>query len=128
MILLDTNALLWLAMDSPRLGELARRRISSERTFYSSVSITEISIKHMFGRLPLPGGDTFPSVFDHNGLVELPLTARHSATLLDEPTLLRHDPFDRMILAQARAERCHLFTSDPVLLGLGHPWIDDCSA
>lgn len=37
--------------------------------------------------------------------------------------VVRHDPFDRMILAQAHVERMRLLTSDQVLLGLGFDWI-----
>ncbi|PZU41080.1 MAG: PIN domain nuclease [Microbacterium sp.] len=126
MILLDTNAALWLYHDSRDLGALSRRRIGrATRVFYSAATVLEITIKHMLGRLPLPGGQDFPSVFESSGLVELPLTARHAVMLAAFPALARHDPFDRMLLAQARAEGLDLITSDATMLSLDEPWIID---
>jgi PIN domain nuclease of toxin-antitoxin system len=126
VILLDTNALLWVVRDDSALGALARGRIDeASRVHYSPVSITEITIKHMLGRIALPGGEEFPTIFARSGLVELPFVAEHAASVAQYPTLVRHDPFDRMLLAQARVERMALITSDQVLLALGEPWIVD---
>lgn len=128
-MLLDTHALLWLAIDDERLGVRARERISaSMRVYYSAVSISEIAIKHMLGRIKLPGGDRFPEVFGQMGLSELPFTARHAKALLDESSLVRHDPFDRFLLAQASADGLPFLTSDRTLLALDRPWIHDARA
>lgn len=125
-MLLDTNALLWLVHDSPRLGPVSRDLIDGKRrVHYSSISVTEITIKHMLGRMPLPGGAGFPEIFERSGLTELPLRANHAATLLDFGALARHDPFDRMLLAQAKQERLTLLTSDSTLLALDEDWIVD---
>lgn len=59
------------------------------------------------------------------GLRELPFRERHAVTMSQFPQLARHDPFDRMLLAQAQAEDLMLLTSDRVLLGLGHDWVVD---
>ena len=48
--------------------------------------------------------------------------------MLRFPALVRHDPFDRMILAQAEAERMTLLTADRTLLVLGQTWIVDARA
>lgn len=126
MILLDTNALIWLVHDSPRLGRISRELIGdSKLVHYSSVSVTEISIKHMLGKMPLPGGAGFPDIFNRSGLTELPLRTEHAAALLDFGTLVRHDPFDRILLAQAKQERLTLLTSDSTLLALDEDWIVD---
>lgn len=126
MIVLDTNALLWLMHDSARLGPESRRLIdAATRVHYSSVSVSEIMIKHLLGRMPLPGGDRFPDVFRAAGLAELPLHSTHAAELGAFPALARHDPFDRLILAQCKAEGMHLLTSDRTLLELGESWIHD---
>lgn len=128
-MLLDTHALLWLALDDDRLGPDARDQIvRSTRVYYSAVSISEIAIKHMLGRVSLPGGDQFPEAFGRMGLTELPFTSRHAKDLLKEPRLVRHDPFDRFLLAQASAEGIALLTADATLLGLGQPWIRDARA
>lgn len=128
MILLDANALLWLYRDSADLGADARIRIqNADRVYFSSATVMEITIKHMLGRLPLPGGDAFPEVFERSGLTELPFTSGHAAAMAGFPALVRHDPFDRMLLAQARSEAFDLITSDAVLLALGEPWIHDAT-
>lgn len=125
-MLLDTNALLWLHRDSADLGHRARVRIdAAPRVHFSAASVLEITIKHMLGRLPLPGGDAFPGVFARSGLVELPFTSVHAAAMTRFASLSRHDPFDRMLLAQAATESFELLTSDATLLGLGEPWIHD---
>ncbi|BDZ39838.1 type II toxin-antitoxin system VapC family toxin [Microbacterium suwonense] len=127
-MLLDTHALLWLTMDDARLGERARDRIMhAPRVLYSSVSISELVIKHMLGKIELPGGERFPEIFARSGLVELPFTARHANALRDDPTLVRHNPFDRMLIAQARAEGIELLTADRVLLGLDRQWVHDAA-
>lgn len=125
-MLLDTHALLWLTLDDARLGEQARDRIlHAPRVLYSAVSISELVIKHMLGRIELPGGELFPEIFTRSGLAELPFTARHANAMRDDPTLARHDPFDRMLVAQARAEGIELLTTDRTLLGMKRPWIHD---
>jgi PIN domain nuclease of toxin-antitoxin system len=129
MILLDTNALLWVYRDDRSLGEEARDRIGrASRVMYSAVSVMEITMKHMLGRVPLPGDGDLPAAFARSGLMELPFTAQHAATLLRFPTLARHDPFDRMLLAQATSESCDLLTSDATLLALGEARVHDARA
>lgn len=129
MILLDTNALLWLAVNDPRLGVEAREQIANDGpTFYSAVSVAEITIKNALGKLPRPGGDRFPEVFDEMGLQEMPLNSRQAAAMQDLPGLDRHDPFDRLLAAQAYENRCTLLTTDRPLLALGLRWIRDARA
>lgn len=98
---------------------------NKKRVHYSPISITEITIKHMLGRMPLPGGATFPEIFTASGLTALPLRSDHAAALLEFGTLVRHDPFDRMLLAQAKQEHLTLLTSDATLLALDEDWIVD---
>jgi PIN domain nuclease of toxin-antitoxin system len=115
--------------DDRSLGEDARDRIGrASRVMYSAVSVMEITMKHMLGRLALPGDGDLPAAFARSGLVELPFTAPHAATLLRFPALARHDPFDRMLLAQATSESCDLLTSDATLLALGEARIRDARA
>lgn len=128
-MLLDTNALIWLVRDSPSLGPVSRSRIErSPRVHFSPVSVSEVAIKHMLGRIGLPGGERFPEIFTSSGLAELPFRAEHAHALLEFDTLARHDPFDRFLLAQARCEGMPLLTSDTTLLSLGENWIIDARA
>lgn len=127
MILLDTNALLWVYEGSPRLGRAARAAIeSSSRVYYSAVSITEMVIKEGLGRLDVLADPV--AEFERSGLVMLPLTAGHAIAMREFPSLTRHDPFDRMLLAQACADRLTLLTSDRTLLGLGLDYVTDATA
>jgi len=124
MILLDTNALIWLLRDEPDLGDEARDLISTHHpVYYSAVSVQEMTIKKMKGRLQVP-----PHVsrfLDAQHLRQMPFTAEHAEGMEWFPELASHDPFDRAILAQAKVESLKLVTSDRVLLGLGQTWIVD---
>ncbi|MBO9624918.1 MAG: type II toxin-antitoxin system VapC family toxin [Microbacterium sp.] len=125
-MLLDAHALLWLATNDTRLGPRSRDRIvAAPRVHYSAITISEIVIKNALGRIELPGGDRFPEVFTQMGLVELPFTSRHANALREEPTLARHDPFDRFLLAQSFADGIPLLTADRTLLNLGRTWVHD---
>lgn len=119
MILLDTHVFLWLQGMPTRLGHLCRALIERAPAVYvSAVSRVEVEVKTLTGRLVLPGG-----VFDDlpgQGFVELPFTHTHAAALPALPdSLSRHDPFDRMLLAQAATEGLTFVTADRRLLGLG---------
>lgn len=60
-----------------------------------------------------------------SGLVELDFNANHAEAIPNFQSLARHDPFDRMILAQAQAEGLTLLTADETLLGLGLNFVVD---
>ena len=122
MILLDTHAALWLLAAPERLGDQARQDIStSEVCYFSAVSIAECSIKRMIGRLDVPA--ELDRILAEQGLQPLPLRPEHAAALERFPELSRHDPFDRLLLAQALVERCRFLTADERLLALGIDWI-----
>lgn len=124
MILLDTQVALWLLYAPERVGRLARQTIEgAESVAFSSVSIAEITIKKMLGRLDLP--DDVARQLERSGLTALTLNADHASAVLSFPELVRHDPFDRLILAHARAERATLLTTDRRLLGLGLAYVID---
>lgn len=115
MILLDSNALIWLLAGDGRLGPAARSRIGESRpAFSSAVSVLELTMKEMLGRLSLV--EPLSTATGRAGLAELPFTAAHAEQLRALPDLVRHDPFDRMLLAQARVEGMPLLTSDRFLL------------
>lgn len=124
MLLLDTSALIWVLIDSPRLGRQARKRITQASVVHvSAVSVAELTIKAMLGRIGVP--EDLPAALRQQSLVELPLTAEHAAAVTDFPALVRHDPFDRLLLAQARTAGLDFLTSDRTLLGLGLDFVVD---
>ena len=111
-LLLDTHALLWWLDDNPTLSAETRDAIADGRNlvFVSAVAIWEIRIKQALGKLQLPAN--FREVLDSQAFDELPLTVDHAHRLAELPPLHR-DPFDRMLVAQAIAERLTIVTCDP---------------
>lgn len=123
MILCDSHVLIWWLAGSPRLGARARARIAAG-TYASAASIAELTVKALLGRLVVPA-DLGREVA-RAGFVELPLSAAHADALHALPRALStHDPFDRMLLAQAVVEGVDLLTADERLLALGLPFVVD---
>lgn len=75
----------------------------------SAVTPWELGIQRALGRLDFPDG--LIGALDSNGFVELPISAEHGAAAAELPGHHR-DPFDRMLIAQARAESLVLVTAN----------------
>ena len=117
-VLLDTNALLWWIVDSPRLRQPARDVISGpgNTVYVSAASVWEIAIKVGLGRLAARANVAawLPAALRENRLTPLPISIEHAAAVEALPP--HHtDPFDRLLVTQARAEDLWLMTSDPVM-------------
>ena len=113
-LLLDTHEFLWWCADDPRLGRAERQAIrdGANEVFLSAASAWEMAIKQSLGRLTAPEP---PSVATARiGMVQLPVAFAHAEATLALPKLHR-DPFDRMLVAQARVEGLTLMTSDPLV-------------
>jgi PIN domain nuclease of toxin-antitoxin system len=109
-LLLDTHVLLWWAEDDPRLPMVSDATIRSAATVFVSVATAwEIAIKISAGKLSLamPLGD----IVGEAGFEVLPITLEHTTEVARLPRHHR-DPFDRMLVAQARHERLTLITHD----------------
>jgi PIN domain nuclease of toxin-antitoxin system len=76
-------------------------------------------IKQMLGKLDFPDSPT--KVIVDSNIIELPLDGNHSEALLQFATLMNHDPFDRLLLAQAYYENLLFVTADDRLLSLQDP-------
>ena len=115
--LLDTSILLWAAAEPHKLNARARKLLSASSSplYLSSASAWEIAIKYSIGTLKLPVDPaTFiPAVIRGMGLHSLDITSAHA---IAAGSLPRHhrDPFDRMLLAQAKVEGLTLLTTDYV--------------
>jgi PIN domain nuclease of toxin-antitoxin system len=116
-LLLDTHALLWWLADDPRLARSAAASIAdAELVAVSAASAWEIAIKQATGTLE--GPDDLPAEMATNGFTELPVTVAHAAAAGALPP--HHaDPFDRMLIAQARLEGLTLVTRDARLAEYG---------
>ena len=112
--------------DSPRLGPAARQIIRSATAVHvSAATVWELTIKTMLGKLSVP--DKLASRLAEQGLILLSITAEHAESIHEFPKLTRHDPFDRLLVAQASQAGLQLLTADRVLLGLGHDFIVDAT-
>lgn len=109
-VLLDTHVILWWQRNDRRLGREARRAIAeADVVWVSAVSGWEVAIKCALGRLRLD--EPFRVLLAADDFTELPMTLAHAEYLQMLP--VHHaDPFDRMLVAQALAERATLVTHD----------------
>jgi PIN domain nuclease of toxin-antitoxin system len=122
-LLLDTRALLWWLDDDPGLSDKARNAIAKGRNvvFVSAASIWEIRIKQALGKLRLPR--SFRETLERQPFMWLPVTVEHAHAVSGLPDHHR-DPFDRMLVAQAKVERLTLVTRDERIRRYAVPIID----
>ncbi len=110
-LLLDTHILLWWLSDDSLLPTAAREAIASPQTevLVSAATAWEIAIKQAAGRLDAP--EDLLEAVEANDFQTLTITAAHA---VDAAALPPHhsDPFDRMLIAQARAETLTLISVD----------------
>jgi PIN domain nuclease of toxin-antitoxin system len=110
-LLLDTHVVLWWLTDACELGEDMKQRLDDEPAVYlSPATVWEITIKQSIGKLTEP--ENLAEVVVDAGFRPLPITAEH-AVVAGRLPLLHRDPFDRMLIAQARCEGLTLVTRDP---------------
>jgi PIN domain nuclease of toxin-antitoxin system len=110
-LLLDTHALVW--WDNGVLPVRVVRRIrEAEEVYVSAVTAWEIAIKSALGKMTAKGAVS-DAISDY-GFTELPITVSHAEAVRLLPP--HHgDPFDRMLVAQARTESLTLVSRDPAL-------------
>ena len=109
-LLLDTHVFLWWRDDSRKLKGSARRAIAEAQiVFVSAATAWEAAIKSALGRLRIP--DTVEAGVIDSGFEKLPIGFSHAESAARLPP--HHaDPFDRMLVAQAKAEGLTLVTHD----------------
>jgi PIN domain nuclease of toxin-antitoxin system len=116
-ILLDTHTLLWWDSEPEKLGPTVSGVLSNTENsvFISVVSAWEIQIKKQLGKLSLsvPLGELIESQQQVNEVQILPIQLNHILAL-DELPAHHKDPFDRLLIAQARAEGLKVASADPV--------------
>ena len=110
-LLLDTHVVFWWRLDSRRLTRSVRQHIATaEIVWVSAASGWETAIKQGLGKLQL--ADSFQWMVKDSDFEELPVMLRHAEQVRALPP--HHaDPFDRMLIAQARVEGAALVTHDP---------------
>lgn len=120
-LLLDTHVLLWAAGAPERLPEAARALLEdrANTVCFSVASLWEIVIKRALGREDFVVDPArLRMLLVANGFEELYVTADHALAMGALPPIHR-DPFDRVLVAQAREEQLLLLTSDRTLESYG---------
>jgi PIN domain nuclease of toxin-antitoxin system len=115
--LLDTHVLIWLLEGNKSLSSVAKSTIEDEQNslYLSIASLWEITIKLSLGKLDLQISieDMVESFLIPGGIEILPIEIGHLSILRDLP-LHHRDPFDRLIIAQAKANELTLISTDGV--------------
>ncbi len=116
--MLDTTVFVWLLKEPEKLNRRALDLLEDEGqdVFLSSVTSWEVGIKSGIGKLALPKklDELLSEIFQNFSFQPLPITHAHSLAIGD--LVFHHrDPFDRMLVAQARCENLILMTADSVI-------------
>lgn len=119
-ILLDTHAIIWALTDDPALSKKAKAEISDSKNtiYYSLASIWEIAIKNVKAPERCPYNEKeIADLCNKSGFLLLDITAVHiyglrNLTIKPGKELYNHDPFDRILLSQAKSENMKLFSHD----------------
>ncbi len=113
-LLLDTQIVYWLFYEQRNVPAVARRLIAdADEVLISAVAIWEIAIKVRIGRLVLPDHPRryVPDRMRAIGAEPLPVEHAHALAVAELP-MLHRDPFDRILVAQARQLRLRIVTAD----------------
>jgi len=113
-LLLDTHVFLWWLTDDPRLEARHRQAIANPDALVhvSAATLWEIAVKEALGRIEV--GEEFAAEIERGDFIELPVSAGHGLAAGRLPRI-HGDPFDRMLVAQAREEQLTLVSQDPTL-------------
>lgn len=122
-LLLDSHALLWALAAPQTLSPASRSAIANPRNavYFSSASVWELELKASKGKLTLPQ-DWFAAALE-TGFVEVTVTSGDAVAAARLPWH-HQDPFDRMLVAQARARSLQLATRDRILAAYDVPLLE----
>jgi PIN domain nuclease of toxin-antitoxin system len=119
-LLIDTQALLWYAIDDGHLSARARQVIATPGNHYSIVTIWEAAIKSGLGKLQLwhsgsrvSAGEFFAPLTNALQLAPLPITFADAAAVEDLPPH-HNDPFDRLLISQALQRNLEFVSADAI--------------
>lgn len=121
-LLLDTHTLIWWLIEAPKLRPSARAAIADEanEVLVSAVSAIEVTTKFRLGKLPQAErlALAFEAEVAEEGFTPLPITLAQAA-LAGTLQFAHKDPFDRLLIAQARLEGAWLVSSERVFDSFG---------
>ena len=117
--LLDTHILMWMLTGDEQIGKEVKELIMDQdnQIYYSAVSPWEIEIKHLkYPEQISVSGEEFNGFCEQAGFIALPIAGKYVGELKNirqiDNNLKHNDPFDKMLLAQARYENMVLITHD----------------
>lgn len=122
-LLLDTHLLLWVAEGSKRMPASARTLIANQDNVlvFSVASLWEIAIKSGLNRQDFEvNARALRRGLIDSGFQELPILSEHVVAVDDLPQIHK-DPFDRILISQARVEGVTLLTNDTIVGKYGRP-------
>lgn len=122
-MLLDSQTIWWLLTGDKRIGKSLQHKFNRNHiAHYSAATVFELFQKARKGKLNVP--ENLVELIKETGLQELPFSSDHaSESRLISPEV--YDPFDRMLLAQAKYEKFDFYTSDEKILLLGYEFVKD---
>ncbi len=120
--LLDTHTLLWWLFDDPKLSPRARTTIAAPENeiLVSAASAWEIATKYRIGKLPEAGDivSQFPLYLRKARFTALEVSVDHALLAGSLPGPHR-DPFDRMLIAQAKLQSVPIVTIEAIFADYG---------
>jgi PIN domain nuclease of toxin-antitoxin system len=123
-VLLDTHTWLWWSTGDSRLGDRAATLIRrADEVHFSVVSAWEIAIKSAIGKLTVSNDVDLSDELERSSFDTLPITLAHAEAVRALP-MLHRDPFDRLLVAQARVEGLTIVSGDDHLTRYDVPVID----
>lgn len=127
-VLLDTHIIIWAMLNDSRLNDKMLKVILNpeNRIFYSIASMWEVQIKYALKKMPISGIE-FMHYCEQSGYHKLPIDDSHICELAglvrDESAPPHNDPFDRIMLSQAKAEGFTFLTHDPFFRAYNEPCV-----
>ncbi len=119
---MDTHIALWAIANSTRLPDKVTALLESpaNKIYYSVASVWEVAIKHKIkpDQMPMPE-EAFVELCEATGFLQLPILAEHIYAVKDlerlESAPRHNDPFDRILISQAKVEGMNFVTHDALL-------------
>lgn len=111
-LLIDTCILIWILEDSDKINANTKNLIlNAEKCFVSSISIAEIEIKRFIGKIKIV--NNYIDKITESGLISLAFDINDASGLGNLPCYHK-DPFDRMLISQAKSKMFTILTSNTI--------------